>query len=183
MKMTPTQRMLLLIFAVCAAPFVGGTIMYYVKVAEPAGRINYGALVETKPVSYPALKDLEGKLLDRESFKGKWWIIHTCGADCTTELYTLRQARTMLHKDKDRVQRLAIVPTAPSDALIAQNPGVRFVVAAAGQSARTDTLAAERDGIMFIDPLGNQILVWPKLPDAKRVHKDMARLMRASRIG
>jgi hypothetical protein len=180
MKMTYTQRMLLLIFAVCAAPFVGGTIMYFVKAAEPAGRINYGTLLETKPVVYPAINDLNGKPLDRESFKGKWWIVHTCGADCTTELYTVRQARTMLHKDKDRVERIAIVPSAPSEEIKAQNPGVRFVVA---QGDRANTLAADRDGIMLIDPLGNQILLWPKLPDAKRVHKDMARLMRASRIG
>jgi hypothetical protein len=176
---TRQQRMLLLIFAVCAAPFVAGTAAYFI--VKPDAKMNYGALQETKPVVFPVAQDIEGKATDAASFKGKWWIIHTCGANCEQELYPSRQARTMLHKNTDRVSRLAVIDTPPSEALKALHPDVRWVVkspalASSALQARTDML--------LIDPLGNQIVVWPIVgADIKKMNKDMARLLRASRIG
>jgi hypothetical protein len=34
-----------------------------------------------------------------------------------------------------------------------------------------------------MDPLGNQVLAWPRPPDPKALAKDLGRLLKASRIG
>ena len=172
--MTKTQRMMLLIFSVCAAPFVLGTVAYFFY--KPAGRINYGELVETKPVALPAGKTLAGAEPNGAEFKGKWWLLHTCGVDCETELYASRQARTMLNKDREKVQRLVLVTSAPSDALKAKHPDAQWLVGAA-------TPSPHPNNILLIDPQKNQVLTWPKAPDIKRMHKDLSRLMRVNQTG
>lgn len=176
---TKQQRMLLLIFSVCAAPFVLATLTYFV--IKPESKMNYGVLLETKPVVFPHASDLEGKPLDAASFKSKWWIIQTCGTNCEQELYHSRQARTMLHKDAIRVSRLAVIDVPPSPELKAKHPDVRWVLKS---EALVDTVLAPRTDMLLIDPLGNQTLAWPVVDaDIKRIHKDLARLLRASRIG
>jgi hypothetical protein len=176
---TRQQRMLLLIFSVCAAPFVLGTLTYFVL--KPQSKMNYGAIMEIKPVAFPNALDTAGKPLDAASFKDQWWIIQSCGANCEQELYPSRQARTMLHKNKDRVSRLAVINAPPSDALKAQHPDVRWVVKS---DALANTALQHRTDMLLIDPLGNQTVVWPIVgADIKKINKDLARLLRASRIG
>ena len=43
--------------------------------------------------------------------------------------------------------------------------------------------AAPEGGIFLVDPLGNLILRYPADPDIKKLHKDIGRLLYASRIG
>jgi hypothetical protein len=172
--MSKTQRMMLLIFAVCAAPFVLGTLAYFYY--KPEGRINYGELLETKPIALPTGKTLAGAELSGAQFKGKWWILHTCGADCKTELYATRQSRTLLNKDKEKVQRVILMVSPPSDALKAEHPDAQWLVAAGSGSPHPNS-------ILLVDPLSNQVLAWPKAPDIKRLHKDLSRLMRVNQTG
>jgi hypothetical protein len=172
--MSKTQRMMLLIFAVCAAPFVLGTLAYFFY--KPEGRINYGELLPTKPIAMPADTTLAGAQLSGAEFKGKWWLLHTCGADCETELYATRQARTLLNKDKEKVQRLVLVTSAPTDELKAKHPDVQWLVSSSVPSPYPAS-------IVLVDPLSNQVLTWPKAPDIKRLHKDLSRLMRVNQTG
>jgi hypothetical protein len=172
--MSKTQRMMLLIFAVCAAPFVLGTLAYFFY--KPEGRINYGELLPTKPIALPTGTTLSGAQVGGAEFKGKWWLLHTCGADCETELYASRQVRTMLNKDKEKVQRLILVASPPSDEIKAKHPDAQWLVGSA-------TPSPHPNNILLVDPLSNQVLVWPKLPDIKRMHKDLGRLMRVNQTG
>jgi hypothetical protein len=172
--MSKTQRMMLLIFAVCAAPFVLGTLAYFFY--KPEGRINYGELLPTKPIALPTGTTLAGANVGGAEFKGKWWLLHTCGAECETELYASRQVRTMLNKDKEKVQRLILVASPPNDETKAKHPDAQWLVG-------STTPSPHPNSILLIDPLSNQVLVWPKLPDIKRMHKDLGRLMRVNQTG
>jgi hypothetical protein len=171
---TKQQRMLLLIFAACAAPFVLGTLAFFFY--QPSGRINYGELLEVKPVSLPEGVTLSGATLNAAQFTGKWWVIHTCSADCETELYATRQARTMLNKDMDRLQRVVLVGAAPSPELKAKHPDAQWLIG-------SPTGSPKADAIVLLDAEENQVLAWPKAPDIKRVHKDLSRLMRVNQRG
>ncbi len=171
---TKQQRMLLFIFAVCAFPFVGGTLMYFFY--KPEGRINYGHLVETKPIAMPTGKTLSGLTLADAQFKNQWWVVHHCSANCETELYASRQARTMLNKDRTRVQRLVMSTTPPAETLRAQHPDAQWIVVPI-----VPPQFAAQEGVLLVDYLQNQVLLWPRLPDIKRMHKDLSRLMRVNR--
>jgi hypothetical protein len=177
--MTRQNRMLLLIFTVCAAPIVLGTLAYFI--IQPQNKMNYGALLQTKPLVLPVGVDADGAAITEASYRGKWWIIHSCLVSCDAELYATRQAHTMLNKERDRVSRVVIMSSAPSTELRALHPGVRWIIA-------PDTRAAFKPptpepSIYLADPLGNQVLRWPTTPDIKLLNKDLLRLMRTSRIG
>jgi len=51
---------------------------------------------------------------------------------------------------------------------------------AAGEAAK---LPKAGNAVVLVDPLGNQVLAWPRQPDAKALAKDLGRLLKASRIG
>jgi hypothetical protein len=88
----------------------------------------------------------------------------------------------MQGRERDRVTRVWLATgDAPADAArLADHPDLAVV--------RADARAIERlprgaDAIYLIDPLGNQVLSWPGTPDIRGVARDLAKLLKASRIG
>lgn len=170
--------MITLVALVCAAPFVSAWVAYYF--VKPVAGKSYGELLETRP-----LVPLELSRADAEKWKGKWRLVllapDACVADCREALYATRQARTMLGRERERLVRVAMVPRALEQQLIVENPDL-LVIATPGTLPEPWRAALDR-GILLIDPLGNQVILWPKNPDVKKLNQDLSRLMRASRIG
>ena len=168
---------LALIGAACAAPFVLGTAAYLLDWA-PGKPANYGELIAPRPLAGPPL----------EALRGKWVLVSfdaaACDAYCERKLYFMRQIRTAQHKDAGRVERLWVLTDAgkPRAELLAAIEGTRL-------AAYKDTAAARdfpgnvADHVYLIDPLGNLMLRFPRDADPRKMHKDLARLLRASRIG
>ena len=168
--------MIALVALVCAAPFVSAWVAYYF--IQPSGGKSYGELLPVEQV----LSDEARIALGGDALKGKWNLLqrelYTCDAGCPDALYASRQARTMLGKDKDRLVRVLMVKSPPSE-VVAQHPDLLV----RPQVDRIDMIEPFRSSVMLIDPLGNQVILWPKNPDIKKMNKDLARLLRASRIG
>lgn len=180
---------MLAIFAVCAAPVIASYYTYYV--IRPEGRTNYGALVEPmRPVgTLGATPELPGGL---SSLRGRWVMLvaapAACDAACREHLYDIRQVRLTTGKDRDRVERAWLVLDAadPDPALLAQHEGLVVLRAAGGQAAGVLAPAEGNelsDHIYMIDPLGNLMMRFPKNADPSRMKKDLAKLLRASRVG
>lgn len=180
---------MLAIFAVCAAPVIASYYTYYV--IRPEGRTNYGALVEPMhPVgTLGATPELPGGL---SSLRGRWVMLvaapAACDAACREHLYDIRQVRLTTGKDRDRVERAWLVLDAadPDPALLAQHEGLVVLRAAGGQAAGVLAPAEGNelsDHIYMIDPLGNLMMRFPKNADPSRMKKDLAKLLRASRVG
>jgi hypothetical protein len=171
------NKMIVLVALVCAAPFISAWIAYYFY--KPEGGQSYGTLLETQPL--PAV----GTLLDDQALQGKWRLVHfepnVCDEPCQKSLYASRQARTMLGRDKDRVVRVALLGTAAPGEMKQAHPDL--LEKALSQSLPPDLKKLFERGIVLIDPLGNQVIVWPKDADIKKLNRDLARLLKASRIG
>jgi hypothetical protein len=169
--------MIVLVALVCAAPFVSAWVAYYFY--KPEGGQSYGTLLETKPL--PAV----GALFDDEALKGKWRLLHfepnTCDEPCQKSLYASRQARTMLGRDKDRVVRVALLGTAAANEMKQAHPDLLDKALPSPLPPELKTVLS--GGIVLVDPLGNQVIVWPKDADIKKLNRDLARLLKASRIG
>ncbi len=169
--------MILLVAAVCAAPFVSAWIAYYL--IKPSGGKSYGALLPTIPV--PALTqeaDAAAKL------KGRWQLVHylegDCEASCEDVLYATRQAHLMLGRERSRVQRVVLGTVRLTTIQRQMHPDLLLLP----EEAPSPDLAEKlRKGTVLIDPLGNQVIQWPLKPDIKRLNGDLMRLLRASRIG
>ncbi len=182
---------MLAILAVCAAPVIASYLTYYV--IQPEGRTNYGTLIEPqRELSDLQASGLDASAMSLSQFRGKWVLLTVdagaCGKSCEDKLYAIRQVRLTTGKDRDRIERVFLVSDAgtPDARLQREYEGTAF--------ARIDPKAAlaafpaapggePSDHIFVIDPLGNLMMRFPSNADPNRMKKDIAKLLRASRIG
>lgn len=180
-----TRRTLLLVVLAAATPAVLSAMLYALD-WRPSGRsLARGELMQpVRPV--PATPGIE---------QGTWQLLTLaetlCPDSCQQSLFAIQQARLMLGKDMRRVERVLLMRDATaveSDALRERFPGQRIVHIPAGsyQTLHRFVLDAERKAsgwIFLIDPAGNFVLRYAPGSDARSLHKDLARLLRLSRIG
>lgn len=176
------RRMLIAIAAVVAAPVLLSYGFYYL--APPGRFANYGDLLPTQPYPRVVGTRLDGTPFDLTVQRGRWVMLIAaplpCDAGCRKALYATRQARTIQGKEADRIQRvwLARGSEAPAPAVVAEHADLLVV--------RVDApvaLPKGEEAIYLVDPIGNQVLAWPRDPDIKAMAKDVGRLLKASRIG
>lgn len=172
---------MLVVLLVCAAPVIASYYTYYV--IRPEGRTNYGDLVEpSRNVAAIGLASLHGRWVMLVASPG------ACDAGCRERLYEIRQVRLTTGKDRDRVARVWAVAddTVPDPALLAQHEGLVLMRADVDALARQFPATPQTrvtDHIYLIDPLGNLMMRFPKDADPSRMKKDLAKLLRASRVG
>jgi cytochrome oxidase Cu insertion factor (SCO1/SenC/PrrC family) len=188
-KLRNSRRMLLLIAAVCIAPFVASFTLYYFW--QPSGRVNYGELVEgvTLPAGKLALNGSD-KPFDLTQLRGRWIFVTVdsgaCDDYCQKKLWKIRQVRLTQGKYPERIERLWLVNDAQSVSATVMKEYDGTWVAAAQGNAVLKLLPyrdAQRDHIYLVDPLGNVVLRYPKDADPSLMKKDLTRLLKVSRIG
>jgi len=180
------------VIAVCAAPMIASYFAYYV--IKPEGRTNYGALLDPRSYPMPDLGavTLDGKSAGLDAWKGKWIMLQVdqsdCAEACKTKLYQMRQLRLTQGKEMDRIERVwAITDDKPLDTIVMREyDGTRLLRVKPEAIKRwlpAEPGTAVTDHIYIIDPLGNLMMRFPKDPDPNKIKKDLARLLKASRIG
>lgn len=186
------RRKLLVLLAVCVAPLIASYLTYYV--IKPQARTNYGALLNPRahPVPPLGIATLDGKPATLDAWKGKWIMLQVgeaeCPSPCRTRLRDMRQLRLAQGKDKDRVERVwLITDREPLETLLMREyDGTHMLRAdAAALSAwlPADAGTTATDHLYLIDPLGNLIMRFPKDADPNKIKKDLAKLLKVSRIG
>lgn len=190
---------LLAVIAVCAAPLLASYFMYYV-VKPKGGETNYGTLLDARQYPIPSManKQLDGSPATLADYRGKWVMLKVgpsdCQQDCQDQLFAMRQLRTMQGKAMDRVERVwLITDEQPLETMIMRvNDGTHMLRAPAAVVAKwLPVEQGERaaDYVYLIDPLGNLMMRFPKgavssdTAKASKVHKDIAKLLKASAIG
>jgi hypothetical protein len=179
---------MLAIAALCLAPFVAAVIAYFYW--QPQGGANYGDLISARPLIDPPLRTLDQRAFKLSELRGKWVLLQLdsadCAAACRAKLYDMRQVRLAQGREMDRVERVwLILDEAPLETLlIREYDGTRMLRAGGNPMlAEFGPTQAAREHIYLIDPLGNLMLRFPRNADAHKMYKDLARLLRASRIG
>lgn len=174
--------------ALAAVPVLASYLLYWFW--YPQQHVNYGALLEPRVLPGAALRTLDGEPFSLEALRGRWIMLAVdggkCGPRCQQKLWHMRQVRQAQGKELDRIERVWIVDdeAIPDGGLAAEYHGTRIVRDAPG--AIVSQLPAERsvhDHVYLIDPLGNLMLRFPATPDARRMIKDLGRLLRYSRTG
>ncbi len=180
------------VIAICASPLIASYLTYYV--IKPEGRTNYGALIDPKAYPIPALEatTLDGKSIGLNAYKGKWIMLQVgvaeCDDGCRKKLHDMRQLRLAQGKDMDRIERVwLITDDKPLETMLMREyDGTQLL--RINQEALKSWLPVEAgttpaDHIYMIDPLGNLMMRFPKDGDPNKIKKDLARLLKASRIG
>ena len=179
---------MLAIAALCLAPFIAAVIAYYYW--QPQGGMSYGELIPARALSDPPLRHLDQRVFRLSELKGKWILLQLdqadCAAACRAKLYNMRQVRLAQGREMERVERVWLVlDEAPLETqLMREYDGTRLLRAGGSPLLREfPPPGGVRGYIYLIDPLGNLMLRFPEDADPGRMHKDLARLLKASRIG
>lgn len=167
---------------------------------RPSGTMNTGELVTpARPLAPVPLRDAAGRPVPFNRLQGKWSLVYfgppECGRPCRDNLYKMRQVRLAQGKEYGRVQYVWLLtrpaPEAALAAVRAEHPDLVILTAAPedlAMLARQFELPAGNplDGlerIYMVDPLGNFMLSYPPDADPSGMRRDLARLLRVSRIG
>jgi hypothetical protein len=88
-------------------------------------------------------------------------------------------------RDAERIERMWLLAdgSPPDAALLRDHQGLHIARAPGPFLAEFPATRSPYYHIYLLDPLGNLILRFPSDPDAQRMVKDLARLLRASRVG
>ena len=138
-----------------------------------------------------SLATLDGRPVDVATLHGRWLMVMVgsggCRDACERRLYHLRQVRLTAGKDRDRVQRVWLVPDAEPvpTLLIREYDGTAMLRVDRAELTRwlAPDGSAFEDHIYMVDPLGNLMMRFPPDADPNRTKRDLARLLRASRVG
>lgn len=183
---------LLVLLLVCAAPIIASYVTYYI--IKPEGRTNYGAFIDQRAHPMPKLTSttLDGRPETLEQYAGKWIMVKVgggaCAEACLKQLFAMRQLRTMQGKNMDRIERVwLITDNEPVDTvLIRQYDDMHMLRVPREQLSRwlpVEIGTTLDDHIFLIDPRSNVMMRFPKDPEPRKVHKDLAKLLKASAIG
>ena len=183
---THGRRTLIMLALVCAAPVVASYAAYYWW--RPSGRVNYGELLDPKPVAEISGRRPDGAPFRVSELRGRWVLLIVdgvmCEERCQRKLYATRQAQTIQGREQGRVVRVLVQPSdaaAPAAEWLVQHPGM---IVAHGDADQWNALpGGATHSIYLIDPLGNLLLRYPADADIKLLAKDLERLLLASRIG
>ena len=182
---------MLLVVAACAAPVLASYFTFYVL--KPSGRA-YGELI-TPPVEIPALlnlRDLAGQPVTAASLKGQWLLTlvqdGACDDACEKQLYVQRQLRQMLGKERDKVDKVWLVPDDQPLRPALQKALTEGVPVTILRANRTELEAwlkpaagqSLRDHFFLIDPRGHWMLRAPALPEPVKLKGDLTRLLKAN---
>ncbi len=185
-----SRWVLLAILALCVAPVVASYLAYYL--VKPDGRTNYGELLDPpRAVEGLVVREVNDAQATFDALRGKWVLLTVgtqgCDEACAARLYSIRQVRLTTGKERDRVHRVLLLSGngEPAASLLAEHEGLRVWRADADLARWLPPAQGgmPQDHIFVIDPLGNVMLRFPRSADPSRMKKDIARLLRASRVG
>jgi len=175
-----------LLVAVCIAPVLASYIAYYLW--RPSGQVNYGTLLEPRPLPDAGLERLDGRAFRFSDVKGEWVLLTAdsaaCDERCRTKLVYMRQLRLAQAKESERIERVWILTDSgvPDPHLIEAHPGLQVLRARTGDVLKAlPASAAPTDHIYVVDPLANLMMRFPVDPDPRRMLKDLSRLLRHSK--
>lgn len=170
MTLSPRTRLVLLAL-VFFLPIAASFFAYYVIRPAPTG--NYGELL-LPPTPAPAFAAMRGSWILVVSDAG------ACAQACRAKLDTISRVRLALGRNAARVQRAFVPDDGATPAAPVVADGIRVV---ARPPAQGPGPAIDRSHIYLIDPHGDAMMRWPAEPQAKRMLKDLERLLKASQIG
>lgn len=181
------RRQLAIIALVFLGPLALASWMYVSGRLTPDGSSNRGALLT--PVIN--LEDIMPASPIIALADGRWLMVYAnsgaCEESCTAALYRLRQARLMLGREMDRVERVFLHGESSPDTVFleGEHSGLKTI----SDKGLSDLLEEKRPnelvpgGIYLFDPLANLVMYFPPDLEPRDMVDDIKHLLKLSRIG
>jgi hypothetical protein len=165
---------------------------------QSTGYVNRGQLIEPpRLVSDLAMYMIDGRATALSSLRGKWTYVYfsheVCDQTCNAVIEALVRIRLSRGKHKDRIQFLVTIvsPSAPpsSDERVSHPAALTGYIEDSALGRWREAFGVEglvppeAGRIYLLDPLGYLMMSYPLAIDPNDIRKDLARLMRVSRVG
>ncbi|MXS81193.1 Cytochrome oxidase Cu insertion factor, SCO1/SenC/PrrC family [Nitrosomonas eutropha] len=185
-KVTRSRLTLIILILVILSPIVISSILHRWDF-RPDQTVNYGELLEVKPLQGTATNLKDNTIFRSRQLKGTWSLLTIdsgkCDGYCQEKLYIMRQIRLAQNVDKDKVQRIWLIndDIKPNPEIMDKYEGTRLVLAQ-GRNLLDEFpfVSRQDDHIYVIDPMGNLMMRYPKDPDPKKMIGDLKRLLKLS---
>lgn len=188
------QRALYAVWGVACLPVIAAMLMYFGKIAVPEGRANHGELLAPGT----SLQQLGLQTdLPHQFTEPRWLLLITapehCDARCQDWLHQLRQIKTALGRDTDRVEYRLVQPrdmaqsssrSDTSTSNIALDDLENLNRANAETVNRLSSSHGDYQAAIWVaDPLGNLVLRYDLNEPPRSLLDDLKRLLKVSKIG
>ncbi len=186
---------LLALVTVFLSPFIGGWLAFYVFDVRPDSG-NYGRLVQpVKKIDWPPLTGVDGRQYV-DGFGRRWTFLLFAGDDCDelcySNLFHMRQIRTLLGRDTMRLQNVLVTAEPLSEKMrtfLLEFPNLVVI-----ENHRQEPLysqfylegygaVGDAPKMYLVDPDQHLMMHYPATSDQNRVLEDIKKLMKLSQIG
>lgn len=185
-KITRSRLKLVILILVILSPIVISSFLHRWDF-RPDHTVNYGELLEVKPLQGIATNLEDNTIFRNRQLKGVWSLLiidsGKCGGYCQEKLYIMRQIRLAQHVDKDQVQRIWLIndDIKPDPEIVDAYKGTRLVLAQEKDLLNEFPFVNDqKDHIYVTDPMGNLMMRYPRDPDPKKIIGDLKRLLKLS---
>ena len=187
------KKSFLWMVAVFVAPIVLGTLLFFnlENLGFEKGSVNYGTLIQPAFLTKTAeLKQGSEPAVFEDTLAKKWTLLYIetkeCTQSCLNRLLLMKRIRLLTNENMRRVRTLFVSSQHNLDQ-IAKDQN-RDLVMANIDSTSSEFLKQfpdlEKFPVYLIDPFGNLMMYYPQVdPDAKKMLKDLHRLLKYSHLG
>jgi cytochrome oxidase Cu insertion factor (SCO1/SenC/PrrC family) len=187
------KKSFLWLVAVFVAPILLGTLLFFnlENLGLEKGSVNYGTLIQPAFLTKTAeLKQGSEPAVFEDTLAKKWTLLYIetkeCTQSCLNRLLLMKRIRLLTNENMRRVRTLFVSSQHNLDQ-IAKDQN-RDLVMANIDSTSSEFLKQfpdlEKFPVYLIDPFGNLMMYYPQVdPDAKKMLKDLHRLLKYSHLG
>lgn len=175
------RKLLWLIFALSAAPFVLATFFY--QVWKPTPNSVGALLLPVKTLPKSTLQGLNGSAADLP--KGKWVLLlattSACDKTCQNTLYRMRQTRMAQGAEMLRLDRVWVSSQVQDAAFAsASKEGVRVLLDTQSQLIAALPLGQEnlQSAIYLVDPNHNLVMRYDAAVDPVKMIREITKIMK-----
>jgi hypothetical protein len=177
------------------SPFIAGWMALYVFEVRPAAG-NYGTLITpVRKLDWPTLQTRDGEVYEG-GFGRKWTLLlfagDDCGELCRSNLFYMRQLRTLLGRDTLRLQNVLVSArplTETMQTYLTEFPNLKVI-----ENYRDPDLYRQfylqglgdvgaSPRLYLVDPEQNLMMHYPAENDHDRVLEDIKKLLKLSQVG
>lgn len=187
------KKSFLSIVALFVAPIVLGTLLFFNldKLGFDKGSVNYGTLIQ------PAfsLKELDlmqanSPVKREDTLSKKWTLLYieseACDQACSDRLLLMKRVRLLMNEQMRRVRTVLVSGKTPMPfAPIKDDTNlIQTQVDIASSEFVKQFPHLDKAPVYLLDPLGNLMMYYPdEEPNAKKMIKDLNKLLKYSRLG
>ncbi len=189
---------LLFLVAIFVGPMIASYLIYNFHAFVPETMSNGHLILPPLSLQKLPLQNSKGELITTNTYQGDWIMLYVepkqCEQTCLDTLYKMRQVRTRLGKDMDRVQRVILTLTGNQDKPLQEYLSSLYQGTIHLQTTAADlnkfinklpspNTAMSTGNLYLVDPLGNVMMSYNPSQNPKDIYSDLTRLLKASRIG